>query len=216
MFAQPTMSLNPLLKGLSNHLLTHSRTQPSVRPRMAAADMGRDADSPQNPSAHSSCWKILLEDRYRSSHPLHMPCGEKCPHSSIGQCRSRADPPARAQKPAYRFRLHNVAARRSAEGDANDRKRNAIAPRHDVIDPSSELLKLAYELLSIVLMLFEKRKAVFQQALELAVLHGRNQRRFERSNDRQMVGNLVLGVSLVKGCAAQFRQLLLLFGRSTG
>ena len=64
-------------------------------------------------SKSSGPW-LLLEDRYRSSHPLHLPCGGKCPHSSTRQCRSRADPRARAQKPACRFRLYKLAARRSA------------------------------------------------------------------------------------------------------
>jgi hypothetical protein len=53
-------------------LLTHNRIQPAVHPRMIAADMGRDADSPQIPPAHSSCWKLDIEPSY----PFHLPSAE--------------------------------------------------------------------------------------------------------------------------------------------
>ena len=76
--------------------------------RMEAADVGHDAGSPQSRLARSSCWKIDIEA------PIRCTCrvAENVAHSSTRQCRSRADPRARAQKPACRFRL--LAARRSA------------------------------------------------------------------------------------------------------
>jgi hypothetical protein len=56
-------------------------------------------------------------------------------------------------------------------------------------------------------MLREELETSLQQALELFVLGGGDQRLFERPINGLMVGHLVLGVSLVEGISAQLRQL---------
>jgi head-tail adaptor len=61
-------------------------------------------------------------------------------------------------------------------------------------------------------MLLEQCKAALQQALELAVLRRRNQRRFQRSSNEQVVSELILRIRLAKGCASQFRKILRVFG----
>src|SRR5664279_933591 len=63
------------------------------------------------------------------------------------------------------------------------------------------------------LMFPEELEVGFQQALKLAILRGRDQRRFERSIDGLMIGNFVLGIGLVKGGSAQFPKLFLLYRR---
>jgi hypothetical protein len=61
-------------------------------------------------------------------------------------------------------------------------------------------------------MLVEQCEPALQQALELAVLRRWNQRRFQRPNNKHVVSELILSVRLVKGCAAQFREVLPVFG----
>ena len=62
------------------------------------------------------------------------------------------------------------------------------------------------------MMLFEQCEPALQQALDLAVLRRWNERRFERSNNEYVVSELILSIRLVKGCAAQFREVLRVFG----
>jgi hypothetical protein len=75
------------------------------------------------------------------------------------------------------------------------------------------LLQLAYEFLGVLFMLLEELETSLQQALELGVLGGGNQRLFQRPIDGLVVGHFVLGVSLVEVRSAQDRQLFPLFGR---
>src|SRR3984893_4127296 len=65
-------------------------------------------------------------------------------------------------------------------------------------------------------MLREELETSLQQALELFVLGGGDQRLFERPIDGLMEGHLVLGVSHIEGRPAQLRQLFPLFGRRSG
>jgi hypothetical protein len=72
--------------------------------------------------------------------------------------------------------------------------------------------RLAYVLrqqLQTFLSFLEHGKTRFQDVLKLAVFHDRNKFRFERSNDGDIVEKLILHIRLIKGCAAQFGQLLL-------
>ena len=62
------------------------------------------------------------------------------------------------------------------------------------------------------MMLFEQCEPASQQALDLAVLRRWNQRRFQRPSNEHVVSELILSIRLVKGCAAQFREVLRVFG----
>src|SRR5262245_14481892 len=77
---------------------------------------------------------------------------------------------------------------------------------------SSELLELARKLCGVATMLFKQCEAAFQQALDLAVLRRWNQRRFQRPGNEHVVSELILSIRLVKGCAAQLRKVLRVFG----
>jgi hypothetical protein len=91
-----------------------------------------------------------------------------------------------------------------------DSRKTVAEPRH------RSLLQLAHEMLGMLLMLLEELEGDFQQALNLTVLRGGDQRRSERSIDGLMIGDFVLGIGFVKGGSAQFRKLFPLLGRRLG
>ena len=66
------------------------------------------------------------------------------------------------------------------------------------------------------MMPFERCEPALQQALDLAVLRRWNQRRFQRPSNQHVVSEFILSIRLVKGCAAQFREVLRVFDPCAG
>src|SRR5262249_3688360 len=67
-------------------------------------------------------------------------------------------------------------------------------------------LKLACELLGVLLVRLEHAQTALQQRLQLRILCVWNECVAERSVDRPMIGHLIIDISLVKSCSAKARE----------
>ena len=78
------------------------------------------------------------------------------------------------------------------------------------------LLQLSGDFFCLLLMSLENLEAGLQQALELGIASGRNERRLKCAIHSLMIRHLVGNISLIEGRAAKLRQFGALVGRRFG